>query len=99
MWYAYDEGAFSQGKGPAFEPWTDWNTPQTGILALVRAAILAASVFAAATLVMAQTQAAHYLGVSGGRNALVAFRGQRPTLLPGRGKTNSLSSQRSRFLD
>ena len=43
MWYAYDEGAFSQGKGPAFEPWTDWNTPQTGILALVRAAILAAS--------------------------------------------------------
>ena len=43
VWYAYDEGAFSQGKGPAFEPWTDWNRPQTGILALVRAAILAAS--------------------------------------------------------
>jgi hypothetical protein len=43
VWYAYEEGAFSQGKGPAFEPWRDWNKPQTGILALVRAAILAAS--------------------------------------------------------
>jgi len=43
VWYAYGEGVFSQGKGPAFEPWKDWNKPQKGILALVRAAILAAS--------------------------------------------------------
>jgi len=43
IWYTYGEGAFSQGKVPAFEPWRDWNKPQTGILALVRAAILAAS--------------------------------------------------------
>jgi len=43
VWYAYEEGGFSQGKGPAFEPWKDWDKPQTGILALVRAGILAAS--------------------------------------------------------
>jgi len=43
VWYANDEGAFSQGKGPAFQPWMDWDQPQTGILALVRAGILAAS--------------------------------------------------------
>jgi len=43
VWYADEEGAFSQGKGPAFSPWTDWNQPQTGMLALVRAGILAAS--------------------------------------------------------
>jgi hypothetical protein len=43
VWYADEEGAFSQGKGPAFVPWKDWNQPQTGMLALVRAGILAAS--------------------------------------------------------
>lgn len=43
VWYADEEGAFSQGKGPAFAPWTDWDKPRTGMLALVRAAILAAS--------------------------------------------------------
>jgi len=43
VWYADEEGAFSQGKGPAFAPWKDWNQPQTGMLALVRAGILAAS--------------------------------------------------------
>jgi nitroreductase len=42
-WYADEEGAFSQGRGPAFAPWSDWNQPQTGMLALVRAGILAAS--------------------------------------------------------
>jgi hypothetical protein len=42
-WYSYEEGAFSLGKGPAFAPWNDWNKPRTGTLALVRAAILAAS--------------------------------------------------------
>ena len=43
VWYADEEGAFSQGRGPAFAPWSDWNQPQTGMLALVRAGILAAS--------------------------------------------------------
>ncbi len=43
VWYADEEGAFSQGKGPAFAPWTDWDQPQAGMLALVRAGILAAS--------------------------------------------------------
>jgi hypothetical protein len=43
VWYADEEGAFSQEKGPAFAPWKDWNQPQTGMLALVRAGILAAS--------------------------------------------------------
>jgi nitroreductase len=44
VWSAWDQGVFSVGEGPAYEPWKDWrnngnNTP----LALVRAAILAAS--------------------------------------------------------
>lgn len=44
VWRAYDQGVFSVGRGPAYEPWTDWrNTPSNGPLALVRAAILAAS--------------------------------------------------------
>ncbi|MGA2833953.1 MAG: hypothetical protein ABSE55_12855 [Terracidiphilus sp.] len=43
VWYADEEGAFSQGKGPAFAPWKDWDKPRTGMLALVRAGILAAS--------------------------------------------------------
>lgn len=43
VWYADEEGAFSQESGPAFAPWTDWNQPRTGMLALVRAGILAAS--------------------------------------------------------
>jgi len=43
VWYADEEGAFSLESGPAFEPWQDWNQPQTGMLALVRAGILAAS--------------------------------------------------------
>ena len=41
---AYDQGVFSVGEGPAYEPWKDWRTDsQSGPLALVRAAILAAS--------------------------------------------------------
>lgn len=43
VWYGDEEGAFSQGRGPAFAPWSDWNRPQTGMLALIRAGILAAS--------------------------------------------------------
>jgi nitroreductase len=41
---AYDQGVFSVGEGPAYEPWKDWRTDSpSGPLALVRAAILAAS--------------------------------------------------------
>jgi len=44
VWRAYDQGVFSVGKGPAYEPWKDWrkDSAEDG-LALVRAAILAAS--------------------------------------------------------
>jgi hypothetical protein len=44
VWRAYDEGVFSVGQGPAYEPWRDWRKDSgEGALALVRAAILAAS--------------------------------------------------------
>ncbi len=43
VWRAYDCGVFSVGEGPAFEPWKDWQETKDGPLALVRAAILAAS--------------------------------------------------------
>jgi nitroreductase len=44
VWRAYDQGVFSVGKGPAYEPWYDWRgSSNDGLLALVRAAILAAS--------------------------------------------------------
>ncbi|MGA7359979.1 MAG: hypothetical protein WBW70_14040 [Candidatus Sulfotelmatobacter sp.] len=44
VWRAYDQGVFSVGEGSAYEPWEDWrNDSNNGPLALVRAAILAAS--------------------------------------------------------
>jgi nitroreductase len=44
VWRACDEGVFSVGQGPAYEPWRDWRKDSNeGVLALVRAAILAAS--------------------------------------------------------
>jgi nitroreductase len=49
VWRAYDQGVFSIGDGPAYEPWKDWRTNEgrnsdgRNPLALVRAAILAAS--------------------------------------------------------
>ena len=49
VWRAYDQGVFSVGEGPAYEPWRDWRRQDwrggssDGVLALVRAAILAAS--------------------------------------------------------
>lgn len=44
VWRAYDQGVFSVGEGPAYEPWKDWRArANEGPLALVRAAILAAS--------------------------------------------------------
>jgi len=44
VWRAYDQGVFSVGEGPAYEPWKDWRKDSNhGALTLVRAAILAAS--------------------------------------------------------
>ena len=46
VWRAYDQGVFSVGEGPAYEPWKDWRKDSSngdGALALVRPAILAAS--------------------------------------------------------
>jgi nitroreductase len=44
VWRACDQGVFSVGAGPAYEPWKDWQTGlNEGALALVKAAILAAS--------------------------------------------------------
>jgi hypothetical protein len=41
-WRAWDNGAFSVGAGPAYEPWHQWRGGE-GPLALVRAGILAAN--------------------------------------------------------
>jgi len=45
VWRAYDQGVFSVGEGPAYEPWKDWRKDSNdgSPLVLVRAAILAAS--------------------------------------------------------
>jgi hypothetical protein len=43
VWRAADQGVFSTGEGPAYEPWDDWRTATKGPLNLVRAAILAAN--------------------------------------------------------
>jgi len=43
VWRAYDQGVFSVGQGPAFEPWKNWQESSDSPLALVKAAILAAS--------------------------------------------------------
>ncbi len=43
VWRAWDEGVFSTGEGPAYEPWKDWRNAKDSPLALVSAAILAAS--------------------------------------------------------
>ncbi|HET8851637.1 MAG TPA: hypothetical protein VFN02_03860 [Ktedonobacteraceae bacterium] len=43
VWRAADQGVFSTGQGPAYEPWDDWRIASRGPLNLVRAAILAAN--------------------------------------------------------
>ena len=44
VWRAWDQGVFSAGEGPAYVPWKDWReSGNNNPLALVRAAILAAS--------------------------------------------------------
>lgn len=44
VWRAVDQGVFSVGEGPAYEPWQTWRTDEpTGTLKLVRAAVLASN--------------------------------------------------------
>jgi len=44
VWRACDQGVFSVGEGPAYQPWKDWRKDSNdGALGLVRSAILAAS--------------------------------------------------------
>jgi nitroreductase len=43
VWRAYDQGVFSVGAGPAYEPWKNWRNTNDHAIALVQAAILAAS--------------------------------------------------------
>ena len=44
VWRANNQGVFSTGQGPAYEPWKNWrDETNNGPLALIRAAILAAS--------------------------------------------------------
>jgi nitroreductase len=43
VWRAWEQGVFSTGEGPAYEPWKDWASAKDTPLALVSAAILAAS--------------------------------------------------------
>ncbi len=45
VWRAYDDGVFSAGRGPAYEPWKNWRSPDNGPPGFVSAAILAASTF------------------------------------------------------
>ncbi len=44
VWRAYDQGVFSAGTGPAYEPWRNWDVDShNGPLAVVRAGILASN--------------------------------------------------------
>lgn len=43
LWRAEDQGVFSTGQGPAYEPWEEWNSGSPQSMNLVRAAILAAN--------------------------------------------------------
>src|ERR1700680_4370475 len=43
VWRAADQGGFSPGEGPAYQPWDECATATKGPLNLVRAAILAAN--------------------------------------------------------
>jgi hypothetical protein len=43
-WRAWEQGVFSAGQGPAYEPWRRWRSDASdGTLGLVRAAVLAAN--------------------------------------------------------
>jgi len=43
VWRAWDQRVFSTGQGPAYKPWKEWRNAKDSPLALVSAAILAAS--------------------------------------------------------
>jgi hypothetical protein len=43
VWRAVDQGVFETGRGPAYEPWVDWQDDADGPIGLVGAAILAAN--------------------------------------------------------
>ena len=43
VYRAADQGVFTAGRGPAYEPWEDWRDGGEGPMALVSAAILAAN--------------------------------------------------------
>jgi hypothetical protein len=43
LWRAVDQGVFAAGRGPAYEPWLDWQKTNNGLLTIVRAAVLAAN--------------------------------------------------------
>jgi nitroreductase len=69
VWRACDQGVFSAGKGLAYEPWKDWRTqPGNGPLALVRAAILAASPHNTQPWLFKITPASIDLSIDTGRN-------------------------------
>ncbi|MFZ0138674.1 MAG: hypothetical protein WAK89_16535 [Candidatus Sulfotelmatobacter sp.] len=71
VWRAYDQGVFSVGEGPAYEPWKDWredSNNQDGTLALVRAAILAASPHNTQPWLFKVTNSSIELYVDTGRN-------------------------------
>src|SRR5438045_2612025 len=42
-WRAVSEGVFATGTGPAYAAWDRWHQPQSSVLNLVRAAVLAAN--------------------------------------------------------
>ncbi len=69
VWRACDQGVFSVGKGPAYEPWNDWSTQSgNGPQALVRAAILAASPHNTQPWLFRITPASIELSIDTGRN-------------------------------
>ena len=68
VWRAYDQGVFSIGEGPAYEPWKDWRSTKDSPLALVRSAILAASPHNTQPWLFKVTPSAIELHIDTGRN-------------------------------
>jgi hypothetical protein len=68
VWRAYDQGVFSVGEGPAYEPWKDWRSTKDSPLALVRSAILAASPHNTQPWLFKVTPSAIELHIDTGRN-------------------------------